>query len=880
MEGTPMNMTQLPKAYNPKDFEDRIYQMWKDEGLFKPAGDKGKDPFVIAMPPPNVTGVLHVGHGLNNSLQDILVRYYRMLGRPTLWVPGTDHAGIATQQVVEKRLQKIGLGRRKMSREDFIKETWKVKDEHHSIIVRQLEKIGASCDWSRERFTMDDGLSGAVREIFVNLFEKGLIYRGEYLVNWCSSCGTALSDDEVEHEEKNGAMYHIRYPWSDGSGFIEIATTRPETMLGDVAVAFHPDDERYRSLAGKTLRLPLVDREIPLIADTYVDREFGTGLVKITPGHDPNDFEIGRRHDLPIINILRADGKLNDEVPERFRGLTVSEARERVISELKEEGLFVEEKAIVHALGHCYRCHNTVEPFMSEQWFVKMKPMAEKALKVWKDGHIRFYPQRWEKTYEHWLVNIRDWCISRQLWWGHRIPVWYCDKCSWYGAFREEPGKCPECGSGELRQDEDVLDTWFSSWIWPFSIMGWPGKTDDLAAFYPTTALVTGYDIIFFWVARMIMAGMEFTGQAPFSDVFLTTMVRDRQGRIMSKSLGNGVDPLEIVDEYGADALKFTLAFLTSQGQDLHLDTESFKLGSRFANKIWNAARYILMNLEDIELIENPELKEVDKWIYHRLNEAISLTSQAMDAYRFNDASASVYEFFWNEFCDWYLEATKLSTRSGEKEERNRAMSVLVNLLEESLRLLHPFLPFLTEEIYGNLPNRKGRLMVQPYPKTDSARIDRTIDENFASLKELVTLVRVLKAEFGIAQEKKLRLAAKADSELAAFFKNNTGLVKLLANAEAFSIEAGKPEESLALAGKRFECYVFAREAVDTVALAERFRKDVEKDRVWAEKLEKKLANEGFVKSAPAEVIASERQKLDATRAKVVKLEAWLKELS
>ncbi len=877
-----MNAIELAKAYDPKEFEDRVYAAWKAEGHFAPVAPNGKKPFVVVIPPPNVTGVLHVGHGLNNSLQDILVRYHRMTGRPTLWVPGTDHAGIATQHVVEKKLREKGIKRRDLGREKFLEETWKVKDEHHAVITRQLEKIGASCDWSRERFTMDAGLSNAVREVFVTLYERGLIYRGKYLVNWCPSCGTALADDEVEHEDEAGAMYHIRYRFADGSGSVEIATTRPETLLGDTAVACHPDDPRYQALVGKKLLLPLADREIPLIADAYVDREFGTGLVKITPAHDPNDFEVGNRHGLERINILNPDGTLNDAVPAKYRNLKARDARTLVVEDLKSLGLFIEEKPVTHAVGHCYRCHTAVEPYLSEQWFVKMKPLADKALKAWRDGEVKFYPQRWENTYEHWLTGIRDWCISRQLWWGHRIPVWYCDHCGWVMAAREEPSICPKCQSTELRQDEDVLDTWFSSWLWPFSVMGWPADTADLRKFYPTTALVTGYDIIFFWVARMIMAGMEFTGQAPFRDVYITTLVRDKQGRKMSKSLGNGIDPLEIVDEFGADALKFTLAFLTSQGQDVLVDKESFKLGSKFANKVWNASRFILMNLEGRELVEDPSLVDADRWIRHRLNAAAAAVKEALSSYRFNDAASAVYEYFWNDFCDWYLEATKLSTRSEDPAEKDRAVTVLVATLEESLRLLHPFLPFVTEEIYGKLPGARGRLIVKAYPADEASRRDPALDARFGALKELVTLVRALRAEFGIPAEKKLRIAVRGDEgwDGMDFLSRNAALAMLLANAESVETVTAKPAGALSLAGRGFECYAFAREAVDVAQLAARFRKDAEKERQFAARVEAKLGNEGFTASAPADVIAKEREKLEAARARAGKLERYLGDLA
>ncbi|HPE89072.1 MAG TPA: valine--tRNA ligase, partial [Spirochaetales bacterium] len=654
-----MKAVELAKAYDPKEFEDRVYAAWQAEGHFKPVAPNGKKPFVMVMPPPNVTGVLHMGHGLNNAMPDILMRFHRMCGEPTLWVPGTDHAGIATQHVVEKKLRAKGIDRRELGREKFVEETWKVANEHHDTIKKQLEKIGSSCDWSRERFTLDEGLSKAVRDVFVTLYERGLVYKGEYLVNWCPSCGTALSDDEVEHADEAGAMYHIRYeivdPPAGGPTHIEIATTRPETLLGDTAVAYHPDDDRYKALAGAKLRLPLTDRVIPMVADAYVDREFGTGLVKITPAHDPNDFEVGRRHDLPRVNILNPDGTLNGECPEKYRGLKAKDARPLVVEDLEALGLFIKKEPITHAVGHCYRCHSVVEPFLSKQWFVKMKPLADKALAAWRAGDVRFYPQRWENTYENWLTNIRDWCISRQLWWGHRIPAWHCAHCGKTVVAREEPLECPFCKSTELTQDEDVLDTWFSSWLWPFSTLGWPEETADLRKFYPTTTLLTGFDIIFFWVARMIMAGLEFTGQVPFRDVCMTTLVRDKQGRKMSKSLGNGIDPLEIVEEYGADALKFTLAFLYTSTQDILVNKDDFKLGSKFANKVWNASRYILMNLDGRDFVAAPELNDVDRWIYQRLNAAAVQIREALASYRFNDAAGAAYEYFWNDFCDWYV---------------------------------------------------------------------------------------------------------------------------------------------------------------------------------------------------------------------------------
>jgi valyl-tRNA synthetase len=881
-----MKAVELEKAYDPKGFEDRIYAMWQEKGAFQPAGVKGKTPFVVVIPPPNVTGVLHMGHGLNNSLQDIVVRYHRMLGEPTLWVPGTDHAGIATQNVVEKRLKKEGKSRHDLGREKFVEETWKVKNEHHEVISRQLRKIGASVDWTRERFTLDAGLSAAVREVFVTLYERGLVYKGNYLVNWCPSCGTALSDDEVEHEDSAGAMYHIKYPYADGDGCVEVATTRPETLLGDTAVAVHPEDERYAALVGKSVVLPLTGRTIPVVADAYVEREFGTGVVKITPAHDPNDWEVAKRHDLPVLNILTPDAKLNDAVPEKYRGMTVKAAREAVVADLESAGLFIKEEKITHAVGHCYRCRTVIEPYLSEQWFVKMKPLAEKALKAWRDGDIVFYPKKWENTYAHWMENIRDWCISRQLWWGHRIPAWFCEHCGKTVVAREEPLECPYCKSTELRQDEDVLDTWFSSWLWPFSTLGWPKDTADFRKFYPTTALVTAYDIIFFWVSRMIMAGLEFTGKAPFRDIYIHGLVRDKQGRKMSKSLGNGLDPLELVDEYGADALKFTLAFLCAQGQDILIDKESFKLGSKFANKIWNASRYILMNLEGRELVEKPELLPVDKWIYARLDQAARDIGDALSSYRFNDAALGAYEYFWNDFCDWYVEATKLSFRAGDEAEKNRATTVLLSVLEESLRLIHPLLPFVTEEIYGKLPVSTGVLATARFPVRDDGRRDAALEADFAALQDLIRQVRTLRSECLIGPEKKLRVEVRTEPGFSSadFFKRSGALVELLAGVGSleFAPSAGtnRLPGAIGLVGKGFEAFVFIREAVDAAQLAAKFTKEIEKDTKYLAALEAKLANDNFVKNAPPELVASEKAKLEESKRRMEKLSAYVRDLA
>jgi valyl-tRNA synthetase len=824
-----------------------------------------------------------MGHALNITLQDIAIRFHRMKERPTLWVPGCDHAGIATQNVVEKKLRARGTSRHEHGREKFVEETWKVKAEHHGVISRQIASMGASVDWSRERFTLDEGLSEAVREVFVTLYERGLLYKGQYLVNWCTSCGTALSDDEVDHEDVHGRMYRVRYPYADGGGFVEIATTRPETMFGDTAVAVHPEDERYAGLAGRMLRLPLTDREIPVVADGYVDREFGTGALKITPAHDPNDWEVGKRHGLPMINIITADGKLNGEVPARYRGLPVKDAREAVVRDLREGGFLLREEEISHAVGLCYRCSTVIEPYLSEQWFVRMKPLAEKALEAWRRGEIVFYPQKWENTYRHWLENIRDWCVSRQLWWGHRIPAWTCGKCGRLTVSRADISACPDCG-GEVARDEDVLDTWFSSWLWPFSTLGWPDtESADFRRFYPTTALVTAYDIIFFWVARMIMAGLEFTGRAPFRDIYIHGLLRDKQGRKMSKTLGNGIDPQELVDQYGADALKFTLAFLCAQGQDILIDKESFKLGSKFANKLWNASRYILMNLEGRSLARKPAPLPVDTWIYTRLRRAARTMDEALSGYRYNEAAACAYDFFWNDFCDWYVEATKLSTRQGDDAEKDRAITVLLDVLASSLRLLHPFLPFVTEEIWGKLPgelNGGGPLITQPYPQGgETSASDQKNESDFEFLKELVRAIRTLRSECTIAPEKKLRAAVAVDAACAPFIASNSGLVCLLAGlSELTTGQAGHtaPPGAIALSGPGFEAFLYIAEVVDMTLLKAKWTRELEKDRKFAASLKAKLENENFLKNAPAELAEAEKRKLTETEKRAEKLEGYL----
>ena len=916
-----MKAIELEKAYDPKSFEDRIYSEWESKGYFKPVSDeknpvhcqcaqcsKKTDTYSVVIPPPNVTGVLHMGHGLNNTLQDIVVRYHRMKGDNTLWVTGTDHAGIATQNVVERQLKKEGRTRNDLGREKFLERTWQVKEDHHNTIVKQQRKLGNSTDWDRERFTMDEGLSKAVRDVFVTLYERGLIYKGHYLVNWCPRCGTALADDEVDNTDTQGAMYHIYYeyadgPAPDGSTRIEIATTRPETLLGDTAVAVNPEDGRYKSIVGKKLKLPLTDRIIPVIADSYVDREFGTGMVKITPAHDPNDWQVGQRNGLEVINILNPDGTLNENCPEKYRGLTCAKARAVIIEDLKELGLFKDEEKITHSVGHCYRCGTVVEPYLSWQWFVKMKPLADKALKAWKDGEIVFYPRKWENTYEHWLTGIRDWCISRQLWWGHRIPAWTCSECGNEIVSRADPEKCPKCGASKekLEQDPDVLDTWFSSWLWPFSTLGWPENTADFEKFYPTTALVTAYDIIFFWVARMIMAGLEFTGKAPFHDIYIHGLVRDKQGRKMSKSLGNGMDPLEIIDMYGADALKFTLGFMCAQGQDILIDKDSFKLGSRFCNKVWNASRYLLGNLEGRNLVPvgDSDLTELDRWIYGRLNHAAKTAREALESYRYNDAASALMEYFWNEFCDWYVEATKINFRDGDDAEKDRQASVLLNILEENLRLLHPFLPFVTEEIYGKLPlaqiaeARKsakaagvlkvasaceydGMLINAPYPEFTGAREDENTEKRFAVLKDLIGKVRALRTECGIDPAAKIRIALLVEKNSAAeVCREKVEMIQLLAGVSSVGFTDEKPASSIGTVGTGFEAFILVDESINREQLLARFTKSIDSETAMIKRSEAKLSG-SFAEHAPAELVAAERQKLEESRRRVEKLRSYV----
>ncbi len=877
-----MQAVELDKTYNPKEFEERIYREWKENGCFEPTLN-GNPTFTMVMPPPNVTGILHMGHALNNLLQDILARYWRMKGRPTLWLPGTDHAGIATQNVVERELAKKGLSRHDLGREKFVEETWKVKERHHGVITKQLEKIGSSCDWSRERFTLDEGLSGAVREAFVTLYERGLIYKGNYLVNYCSHCGTALADDEVEYSNVAGRLYDIKYPFASKEGGITVATTRPETMFGDVAVAVNPSDERYKDLIGTTVILPLANKEIPIIGDSYVDIEFGTGFVKITPAHDPNDWEIGQRHNLPQVNILNPDGTLNENVPLAYQGMDVQTGRKAVVKDLEEGGYLISSKPHDHEVGHCYRCSTIIEPYLSEQWFVAMEGMAKKALEAWERGEINFYAKRWENTYSHWLKNIRPWCISRQLWWGHRIPVWYCHDCDAVMVERVDPTVCKKCGSTNIEQDSDVLDTWFSSWLWPFSTLGWPQKSDDVKNFFPTNTLVTGYDIIFFWVSRMIMASLEFLGEVPYRDIYITGLVRDKQGRKMSKSLGNGIDPLEVVDLYGADAMKFTLCYMAAQGQDILIDIESFKFGSRFANKVWNATRFLLMNIDGRKLLslEEVELKVIDQWMYHQVNEAALKIEKAMESYRFNDAAQVIYDLFWSDFCDWYIEATKHNLTTDDEADKDRQVTIMLNLLDQLMRLMHPFASFITEEIYGKLPNTQGRLIEAPYVVYKADGCYEEAKEIVTAMQDVVHAVRALRSELQIPIERRLSVILRPNPNFkgSLFIEENQGLVAALIGADNFKIDYDAVESissAVPVSGIGFEAFVFVQDVLDIAGEMKRITNELEKNRKALEGSLKKLSNAQFLANAKPEAIEKEEGKRLEFEEKIEKGESHL----
>ena len=867
-------MKDLATKYNPAEVEDRIYKTWLDGKYFHAVLDEKKTPYTIVIPPPNITGQLHMGHALDNTLQDILVRYHRMKGFDTLWLPGTDHASIATEAKIVEALKKEGTSKQDLGRDKFLERAWEWKEQYGGRIVEQLKKMGSSCDWDRERFTLDEGCSKAVVEVFNNLYEKDLIYRGERIINWCPHCLTSISDAEVEYEEKDGSFWHLRYPFADGSGELILATTRPETMFGDTAVAVHPDDERYKDLIGKKLILPIMDTEIPVIADEYVEMDFGTGVVKITPAHDPNDFEVGLRHDLPIINVMTDDGFMNDYVPERYRGMDRYECRKVLVKELEEKGYLVKVEPMKHNVGTCYRCGTSVEPRVSKQWFVRMEPLAGPAIDVVKNGKVKFVPNRFDKTYYHWMENIKDWCISRQLWWGHRIPAWYCDDCGEITVSRTEPTKCAHCGSEHITQDPDTLDTWFSSALWPFSTLGWPDKTPELKHYFPTNTLVTGYDIIFFWVARMIFSSCEQMDSEPFDTVLIHGLVRDAQGRKMSKSLGNGIDPLEIIDQYGADALRFTLVTGNSPGNDMRFSTEKVEASRNFANKIWNAARFILMNLDGSETAPHiPEnLAIEDKWIISKLNTLAKEVSASIDNYELGIAVQKLYDFIWDCFCDWYIEIAKIRLQQGGEEAAN-AKAVLIYVLSSALQLLHPFMPFITEEIWQTLPHDGESIMISKYPEYDESLNFSQDEAEFERIMTAVKAIRNRRAEMNVPPSKKAEVFI--DTPFETTFMQGTIYMERLASASNVTVCADvEIEGSVQIITADAKIFIPMNELVDLTAEKARLEKELKDAEKDFEFFARKLNNPGFMAKAPE----AEVEKTKASAAKVEEKIKMLKE--
>ena len=881
---------ELAKGYEPHDVEKRWYAEWEDKGYFRAAATSDKPAYSIVIPPPNVTGALHMGHALNNTLQDILCRWKRMQGYNVLWMPGTDHAGIATQNVVERQLAAEGKDRHELGREAFIERVWKWKAESGGQIIGQLKRLGASCDWERERFTMDEGLSKAVRTVFVKLYQDGLIYRDNRLINWCPRCHTALSDIEVEHEEKKGHLWHIRYPVAGEPGiYVVVATTRPETMLGDSAVAVHPEDERYQALIGKKVILPLLNREIPVVADEYVDREFGTGVVKITPAHDFNDFEVGLRHNLDRINIFDESGVIN-AAGHQYEGLDRFAARTRIVTELEAAGLLERIDDHGMSVGGCYRCKTVVEPYLSLQWYVKVAPLAERALQAVKDGRTRIQPKQWENTYYDWMENIRDWCISRQIWWGHRIPAWFCDHCGEITVAMDDPTSCAKCGSDELRQETDVLDTWFSSALWPFSTMGWPDQTAELKTFYPTSCLITGFDILFFWVARMMMMGLHFLDEVPFRDVYIHALVRDAQGQKMSKSKGNVIDPLTIIEQYGTDAFRFTLAAFAAQGRDIKLAEERIAGYRNFCNKVWNAARFTLMNLNGFDpattKIEGLPLSQGDRWILHRLNETARDTGKALEEYRYNEAAMGLYQFTWSEFCDWYLELSKKDLYGDDPERKQTTRYVLWYTLENLLRLLHPFMPFITEEIWQALPKnrepgngKRETIMYAPYPEYCEHLSFPEAADDMEKVMAVVSGIRNIRGEMEVPPGREIAVILSCGSqESLRLMKHSEGSIIGLVRISDLAIGQGieKPEDASIQVAGDVQIYVPLKGLVDVAAEEERLLKEIGKIEKEIEMFSKKLESPAFVDRAPVEIVAKERQKLAEVNSKKLVLEESL----
>ena len=869
-----MTGADMATRFSPQEIESGLYQAWEDAGAFVAHREEGKKPFTIVMPPPNITGQLHMGHAMDCILQDAPVRYHRMKGDPTLWLPGTDHAAIATEVKIVEAMRKEGLSKKQLGREAFLERAWNWKKEYGGRIVHQQRKMGVSCDWSRERFTMDEGCSKAVREVFVRLYEKGLIYRGQRMINWCPACRSALSDAEVEYKEQASHLWHIRYPGADGSEGVVVATTRPETMLGDTGVAVNPADERYTDLVGKKVILPIMNKEIPVVADDYVEMEFGTGAVKMTPAHDPNDFEVAQRHDLEIITVTNDDGTMNENAG-KYAGMGPLECRKAVVEELDRLGLLVKIEDYSHNVGFCYRHGDTpVEPRLSEQWFVKMKPLAEPAIAAVKEGKTRFVPDRFSKIYYNWMENIRDWCISRQLWWGHRIPAWYCDDCGAMSVSRTDLTACPKCG-GKVHQDEDVLDTWFSSALWPFSTLGWPDQTEDLRYFYPTSMLVTGYDIIFFWVARMIFSGIENMGETPFETVLIHGLVRDELGRKMSKSLGNGVDPLEVVEEYGADALRFSLVMGVSPGNDTRYSKDKVEAARNFANKVWNASRFVLMNVNERKAFDPAKLETADKWILTRLQEAIRDVSDHMEDGDFGLAATKIYDFAWSEFCDWYIELSKSRLLGEDGESKETVKGVLLFVLENLLKLLHPFMPFLTEQVYKYLPDSEGFLMLQKWPEYEEGLVFAEDEQKMQGVMEIIRSIRNLRSEMNVAPSKRTRLMLLPAEGWAETLRGGDGYFRRLAGAEQVEILTDRnevTEKTVSAVITAGELFIPLGDLVDFEKEVARLTKELENLKKETARSEGMLKNPGFLSKAPAHLVQAEKDKLEAAKAKAAAL--------
>ena len=876
-------MADMPKSYEHSSVEQKLYARWEENGYFHAVPNPDKPPYCIVIPPPNITGKLHMGHALDETLQDVLIRYKRMSGFEALWLPGTDHASIATEVKIVEQMAKEGINKRDIGREAFLKRAWSWREEYGRTIVNQLKKLGSSCDWERERFTMDEGCNKAVIRVFCDLYKKGLIYRGDRIINWCPECKTALSDAEVEYEEQASHLWHVRYDAPDQSYSIICATTRPETIPGDTAIAVNPEDERYAALIGKTVVVPVIGREIPIIADEYVEKDFGSGAVKITPAHDPNDFEVGQRHSLPTIRIFTDNGYINDDGG-KYAGLKIMECRKAIVADMQESGNLVKIENYAHNVGTCYRCHATVEPLVSKQWFVDMKPLAKAAIGAVEKGDIKFVPERFDKTYFNWMYNIRDWCISRQLWWGHRIPAWYCDECGETIVQPSAPEKCPKCGNVQLRQDEDVLDTWFSSGMWPFSTLGWPDNTEELKYFYPTNTLVTGYDIIFFWIARMIVFGEEVMGEKPFDTVYVHGIVRDEQGRKMSKSLGNGIDPLEIIKDYGADPLRFSLITGNSAGNDMRFSIRKVEAARNFCNKVYNATRFLMMNLGEDEIgeIDMQKLDIADKWILHRLNENVSEVTRNLDLFELNIAAQKIYDFVWNEFCDWYIEMAKPRLNGNDEAQKANVRAILMRVLTDSMKLLHPFMPFITEELYLNLPRHDETIMHASWPASSENFSFPQEAANMESVMELIRSVRNLRAEMNVPPSKRPRMfvvshdGSDALCEASVYIKSLSGASEVMVQKDKMGI----PEGAVSAVSPCGEAFMPMDELVDMDKERARVQKEIERIKGEIARASGKLNNQGFVAKAPAAVIEEEKAKLASAQAMLPKLEARLKELN